>query len=303
MKYKVAILISDNLVSGHEDARDDIFELEEQMSKLVPAFAQNGIRLETVRWREAAEKAAGFDAYLPLFVWDYFEDNQEAFLTEMARAAQHTKLFNNFDVIRWNSEKSYLDELDSSGAPVIQTKYLDRVTESSISKLFDELESDKLVIKPVIGGGAWRQVLYQKNDPFPAKSELPPEGAMVQAFLPSVQSEGEYSFVYFGGSFSHGVLKRAKKGDYRIQSIYGGTEETYTPSKTERAAARLILDALDFTPLYARVDLLRGTDGGLKLIELELLEPYLYLSHSPGENCDNKGALRLADALLKKLDN
>ncbi len=301
MKYKVAVLISDNLASDHEDARDDIFELEEQMAKLIPAFAQHEISLETLPWRQAADNAENFDAYLPLFVWDYFEGNQEDFLSEIAKSAQKTKIFNNFDIIRWNLNKSYLDELDSSGAPVIQTIYLERVTQAGVARAFEALNTDILVIKPVVGGGAWRQALYKKDDPFPEKDKLPPEGAMVQAFLPSVQSEGEYSFVYFGGQFSHAALKRAKSGDYRIQSIYGGTEETYSPSSEERESARLILDALDFTPLYARVDLLRGNDGALKLIELELLEPYLYLPHAEEQDGLNKGALKLAEALAKKL--
>ena len=124
---------------------------------------------------------------------------------------------------------------------------------------------------------------------------------MIQAFLPSVVEEGEYSFLYFGGSFSHALIKRPKKGDYRIQSLYGGTEETYSPIKQERASARSVLNALSFTPLYARVDLLRGRDGKLKLIELEMLEPYLYLAHAEGEGGDNKGAQKLAAALEKRL--
>ncbi len=302
MPQKIAILVSDNLISENSDIRDDIFELEEEMGKITPVFANYDMVTNLVRWRDAAAQAPNYDAMLPLFVWDYFEGNQEAFISEMAKASKHTKLFNSFDVIRWNSDKSYLDELDRSGAPVIQTLYLERVTQTGVERAFDTLDTDTLVIKPQIGGGAWRQVLYKKGEPFPNKAELPPEGAMVQAFLPSVQSEGEYSFLYFGGHFSHALVKRPKTGDYRIQSIYGGTEETYEPSKTERADARLILDALDFTPLYARVDLLRGNDGGLRLIELELLEPYLYLAHSDGEGEDNKGATRLAEALKKKLD-
>ena len=126
---------------------------------------------------------------------------------------------------------------------------------------------------------------------------------MIQAFLPSVIEEGEYSFLYFGGQFSHGLIKRPKKGDYRIQSLYGGTEDTYVPSGTERASARSVLNVLDFTPLYARVDLLRGLDGKLKLIELEMIEPYLYLSHAEGEGADNLGAQKLAEVLAKKLSH
>lgn len=302
MSFKVAILVSDNLMPNHQEMRDDIFELEEQMAKLTPAFEREGISLETIRWREAGDRAGGYDALLPLFVWDYFENNQDDFLSEIAKASQVTKVFNNFDIIRWNSDKSYLEDLDRKGAPVIKTVYLDRVTQAGVARAFEELASDKIVIKPIVGGGAWRQVLHTKGEPFPDRNELPPEGAMVQAFLPSVLDEGEYSFLYFGGHFSHAAIKRPKSGDYRIQSLYGGTEETYVPKKEERETARLILDALDFTPLYARVDLLRDTDGILKLIELELLEPYLYLPHAEGEGGDNKGAMRLAAALKKRFE-
>ena len=88
-------------------------------------------------------------------------------------------------------------------------------------------------------------------------------GALLQAFLPSVKEEGEYSFLYFGGRFSHAARKTPKARDYRIQSIYGGAEETYTTTQAERETPRDILNVLEFTPLYARVDLLRGEDGAL----------------------------------------
>ena len=298
---KIAILASDNMIPGHANEREDSFERDEEMGKLVPAFAAKGMALDLIRWRGAAEKADDYDAMLPLLVWDYFEGNEAAFTAEMAKVDAKTKLFNNFKTLKWNANKAYLDELEAMGAPVISTITVDRVTETGVSRAFDELETDTLVIKPQVGGGAWRQVLYKKGDPFPSKNELPPEGAMIQAFLPSVTEEGEYSFLYFGGQFSHGLIKRPKKGDYRIQSLYGGTEETYEPSSQERASARAVLDALTFTPLYARVDLLRGRDGTLKLIELEMIEPYLYLAHAEGEGAENKGAQKLADALAKRL--
>lgn len=298
---KIAILASDNMMPDANNQRPDFFERDEQMGKIVPAFAARGMQAELIRWREAAERADDYDAMLPLLVWDYFEGNEVAFTAEMAKVEAKTKLFNTFKTLNWNSNKSYLDELEAQGAPVISTITADRVTETGVARAFEELETDTLVIKPQVGGGAWRQVLYKKGDPFPSKDELPPEGAMIQAFLPSVTEEGEYSFLYFGGHFSHGLIKRPKSGDYRIQSIYGGSEETYTPSSQERAAARAVLDALDFTPLYARVDLLRGRDGTLKLIELEMIEPYLYMAHAEGEGGENKAAQKLAESLAKRL--
>ena len=298
---KIAILAADNMIPGHANEVEDLVERDEEMGKLIPAFAAQGMTLDLIPWREAAAKADEYDAMLPLLVWDYFEGNEADFIAEMAKAEAKTKLFNDFKTLSWNANKSYLDELEHEGAPVISTITVERVTETGVARAFEELETDTLVIKPQVGGGAWRQVLYKKGEPFPSKDELPPEGAMIQAFLPSVVEEGEYSFLYFGGQFSHALIKRPKSGDYRIQSIYGGTEETYEPSSQERASARAVLNALNFTPLYARVDLLRGRDGKLKLIELEMIEPYLYLTHAKGEGAENKGAQKLAESVAKRL--
>ena len=187
------------------------------------------------------------------------------------------------------------------GAATIPTISVDQLSHDRILLAMEKLRADKVVIKPVIGGSAWRQVLYEKGMPFPSQDELPPDGALIQPFIESVASEGEYSFIYFGDSFSHSVNKRAKDGDYRVQSMYGGTEAAYSPNASERAQARAVLDVLDFTPLYARVDFLRGNNGRLWLIELELIEPYLYLPFAGGEGGDNKGAQKLAKALARKL--
>lgn len=299
---KIALLISDNLLPDVTDARPDRFELVEEVEKLTPALAQHGMALEEVRWREIADRAGEFGAILPLMVWDYFEGNEEAFLSAIAKAEKITPVFNSFDMLKWNSDKSYLDDLAAKGAPVIRTLTVDRVSPKNVERAFETLDCETVVIKPQIGGGAWRQALYKRGDPFPDSQDLPPEEALIQPFLSSVKEEGEYSFLYFGGRFSHAVRKTPKAGDYRIQSSYGGAEETYAPSQEERDRARDILDVLDVTPLYARVDLLRGEDGTLKLIELECIEPYLYLPHAKGEGGDNEGAQKFAKALKARLD-
>ena len=299
---KIALLISDNLLPDADNARPDRFELEEELGKLTPALAAQGMELIEVRWRDIAARAGEFSAILPLLVWDYFEGNEEAFLTAIAKAEAVTPVFNASDILKWNADKSYLDDLHARGAPVIRTLTVERVTPKNVARAFEALETDTLVIKPQVGGGAWRQVLHKKDDPFPTADTLPPEGALIQPFLPSVKEEGEYSFLYFGGRFSHAARKTPKAGDYRIQSIYGGAEETYTPTQAERDRARDILDVLDATPLYARVDLLRGEDGLLKLIELECIEPYLYLPHAKGEGGENEGAQKFAKALKARLE-
>jgi hypothetical protein len=296
-----AILVSDNMLSESPGKSADQFELVEQMGKLTPAFDAQGIKLDLVRWKVAASEAKNYDAMLPLFVWDYFENNQETFLAEMAQVEELTRLLNSYQVLKWNSHKRYLEDLAEKNAPTIRTLNVENVNEQNVESAFESLGTDTLVIKPTIGGGAWRQVLYERGTPFPSSDELPPESALIQAFLPNVRTEGEYSFIYFNGKFSHAVNKKPKNGDYRIQSAYGGIESAYDPASSELATAETILERLEFLPLYARVDLIRGTDQNLKLIELEMIEPYLYLPFASGEGADNTGAQLLAAALKKRL--
>jgi len=297
----VAILASDNMVPGEPGERADAFERDLQLEALAPAFARHQMEISLIRWREAAERAAEFAAMLPLFAWDYFEGNEHAFFEQLEQAANQTTVLNEVTLMKWNGSKSYLSELADRGVPVIPTKTVTRVTRENVTAAFDGLSTDALVIKPLIGAGAWRQVLLRRDDEFPSEQELPPEGALIQAFLPGVCSEGEYSLIMIDGEYSHAAIKRPKQGDYRIQSLYGGTEETYHPSAAEIQIARMVVSALDVIPLYARIDLLRGQDRELKLIELELIEPYLYLSHAAGSGNNNAAAENFATALADRL--
>lgn len=295
------MLISQDLLPGKEGRREDAFEFDEQLGKLRPAFAAEGVLFETLLWTDAPAKAHEYDAMMPLMVWDYVHGKKRPFLNAMAKAAQKTKLLNNYEIIEWNSDKKYLDDLAKKGAPVISTLSVDRVTETGVNRAFKTLKTDHLIIKPRIGAAAWRQASFKKGDPFPKASLLPPDAALIQPFQKSVEEEGEYSLLFFGGQFSHALIKRPKSGDYRIQSLYGGTEESYKPTPAQISIAKRILDVLDFSPIYARVDLLRGRDDKLKLIELELIEPYLYLPHAEGEGKDNKGAQKLAKAVKRRI--
>jgi len=157
--------------------------------------------------------------------------------------------------------------------------------------LFEALDTSKLVFKRQVGGGAHGQFLLEKGEPMPGL-ECP---MMVQPYLETIEHEGELSFIFIDGQLSHALLKRAAPGDYRIQSLYGGTETVIVPNQADIRAARAVLETLEGLPLYARVDMLRGDDGKLLLMELELIEPYLYPQEGPGVG------RMMADALVKRL--
>ena len=299
---RIALLASSNVMPGAEDSRVDAFEFEEEVATLAPAFAARGMALEARLWDDAAHYARDYDALLPLMVWDYFEGNEARFLTAMEVASDKARVFNDPATLRWNADKRYLQGLAAKGAPVIPTASVDAVSEDAAHRAAETFDTDRLVIKPQVGGGAWRQALWSTDKPWPEASALPPAAALIQPFLPSIQTEGEYSLLFFGGRFSHALVKRAQPGDYRIQSSYGGMEEKVELTDEALAVAHAVLESLDDTPLYARVDLVRGLDGKLALIEIELIEPYLYLPMAEvGEDGLNTGALMLADALRARL--
>jgi len=311
----VAILASDDMMPGAVTERGDAFERDEQMGKLVPALAMLGVDCALLRWREAAERAGDYDAVLPLLCWDYW-DEREAFLTVLERAAKTTRVLNGVELLRWNTDKRYLEELGAGtanlrGAPIIETEVVERIDSDAVARAFDRFGTDRLVIKPQVGAGAWRQVSVRRGEALPDAGEMPSGRAMIQPFLKAVETEGEISMLFFDGVLSHALRKTPKPGDYRIQSLYGGREEAVvaTPDMIAIADGALAQMQARFgaLPLYARVDVLRGNaengDGSWRLIECEMVEPYLYFGLSDGEGGENAGARAFAAALVNRLDN
>lgn len=272
----IAYLASRVTLPGSLVRRTDAFEHDFTMDALRPAFAARGMKIEDVSWDDPKADWGRYDGVIIGTTWDYW-DRLEEFLAALERIEGQTKLFNPSTLVRWNSRKTYLRELEAKGARLIPTLWFDTCGEAEARAAFDQLGADRLVFKRQVGAGAKGQHLLTRGAPVPEM----PHPMMVQPYLPMIEAEGEMSFIFIDGAFSHGLVKRAQPGDYRIQSSYGGREEAITPSTDDLAAARSILAALDNAPLYGRVDMLRGPDGGLLLMELEVIEPYLYPKEGP----------------------
>ena len=257
-----------------------------------------GISLEACIWDQDFD-ASVYDGFMVGTVWDY-PPKLELFLSTLDRLNTIAPVWNSPALVRWNIEKTYLRELDDAGAPSIPTLWADKADAASIADGFERFGGDKIVVKPLVGGGAWRQALIKKGEPLPSEDELPLGRCLIQPFLPGVPAEGEYSMIFFGDRFSHALNKRPKSGDYRVQSLYGATEVRWEPEEADLALARQVLDkAREITGeeafLYARVDMVRGLDGGLAVMELEIIEPYLYPEQGP-----DLGAV-FVEALKEKL--
>lgn len=272
---KIAYLSSKVTLPGSPQRRDDAFEHDRMVDALCGPFAELGYTVEEVDWAAEAQDWSVFAAAIIGTTWDYW-DQPKAFLARLERIESETRLFNPSALVRWNSQKTYLRELQERGAPTIETLWLDSVDAAAAQDAFEALGSD-LVFKRQVGAGADGQYRLKVDDPVPDM----PHPMMVQPFLSQIQDEGELSFIFIDGAFCHALQKQAKPGDYRIQSTYGGFETVLQPDPEDLATAQSVLALLDEPPLYARVDMLRGKAGNLLLMELELIEPYLYPIEGP----------------------
>jgi hypothetical protein len=290
---KIAYLASQVTLPGTPNRRDDAFEHDYMMDALRPAFAARGMTIQDVSWDDPDADWGSYGAVIIGTTWDYW-DRQAEFLAALERIQAATRLYNPAELVRWNIHKTYLRDLEARGARIIPTVWLDKADAASAAAAFDTLRADDLVFKRQVGAGADGQHRLQRGGAVPDM----PHPMMAQPFLSAIQTEGEYSFIFIGGQFCHALVKRAVPGDYRIQSKYGGKETPVDPPADDLSDAAAIIAMLDEAPLYARVDMVRGEDGRLVLMELEAIEPYLYPIEGPrlGEMLAGAVAERLETA-------
>jgi glutathione synthase/RimK-type ligase-like ATP-grasp enzyme len=269
MRGRVAILTPDPASEGFRTRWREV--LERNSAPLRAA----GLEVEGRDWANASD-LAGFDLVLPLLVWGYpFAPLQWAKAVDRWEG-EGVRLRNPASVLRWNSDKIYLERLAGLGAPVVPTRHYDKLDDALLEEAATAFGTDRLVAKPRISSTAWQTIRWSPGEPL----EGGPEGAaMVQPYLPEIERSGEVSMIFFGGAFSHAIAKRPQPGDFRVQPEYDGIIEAHRPGADEHEAAERILGAVEEPLLYARVDLVRGLDGAPLLLELELIEPDLYLGY------------------------
>lgn len=277
----IGFLACPETMPSNAERRGDAFEHDLQMAAFRPAFAALGMELEEIEWRAPLQDFSGKSAVLLGTAWDY-QDHAGEFLAKL-EALENAGILvcNPPSLVRWNIDKTYLKELAESGAKTIPTLWNDDPDAAAVGAAFDHFGCDRLVVKRQIGAGGMGQHLFERGDP-PASDWRMGHPAMMQPFLPAIQDEGELSFVFIDGEFSHAILKTSAAGEYRIQSLYGGKEAEFSPSETDINAATAIVRKIPgTTPLYARIDMLRADDGQLMVMEAEAIEPFLYPVQGP----------------------
>lgn len=286
-RKRVALVTSEALANLYED---DLL--------LVPALAELGIASAPTVWSDASVDWTAFDAVVIRSPWDYFERPVEFRAWLDARIAEGVLLCNPREVLEWNFDKGYLQELARAGVALVPTICIAANDKADIPALARARGWNDIVVKPTIAGGGYRVYRFrlEEFDRYAADiaKTLEDRGVLVQPFLPEIQSGGELSLLFFDGAFSHAVCKRPKAGDYRVQFQFGGTNEDAQVSEELVAQARICVEHAPAPTVYARVD---GVvkDGRFLLMELEVFEPLMFLARHP------EAPARFARAIEKQL--
>ena len=259
---------------------------------VIPHLAAMGWKTEILSWRRS-HIWTDYDKVVVRSTWDYQEAAQDFLRTLQTIQASGTPLHNSSELIAWNLQKSYLLELLEKGIPIVPSLFKDSW---EFMDYFSHFQTPEIIIKPQISASAQDTFRISQSDFAAFLPQLSTLFAhrpyMVQPFRESIIEEGEYSLLYFGEIYSHAILKRPKPADFRVQEEHGGQIRPVDPPEELRARCGNILHILLELPLYARFDFVRNPSGSFEVMEVELIEPSMYLRY------DKEAPRRFAEAIV-----
>lgn len=266
---------------------------------LASAVRRRGVAVSPVVW--PARFTAG-DLVVIRSPFDYVDRPAEfrSWLADLD--ASGATVVNPTTLLRWNMHKGYLAELAADGVAVVPTEVLVHGSSESLGEVLTRRGWTRAVVKPAVGASAREASVVDGGDPASLASAqahvrrlVQAEDVLVQPFVPSIAADGEVSVIVIGGEITHAVVKRAAAGEWRVQSEFGGSAERVPVTAEHQRAVASVLAAVGGDPTYARVDLVR-VDDVLQLMELELIEPELFLQLAP-DAADRLAGLLSSDRL------
>jgi glutathione synthase/RimK-type ligase-like ATP-grasp enzyme len=286
MKRRVALITYAGLPDGAESER-----------LLLPHLAGADVEASIVDW-SAACNFTQFDLVILRTCWDYHLRGAE-FTEWLQHTARAVPVLNDVETVLWNRNKFYLRELQALGIAIAPTVFV-RGNEAMQPEDWRQIQGwQKIVVKPAVSATAYKTWLFDCAtfpDENELKSKMQGEPFLVQQFIPEIETQGEISFIYVDGVYSHAVLKRPAGGDFRVQKDFGGTAEAFVPSAAQLKQANAIVAVVRYVgdSLYCRIDAVEK-DGRLVLMEVELIEPELFLGLANG------AAERFAKAIVRRI--
>ncbi|TDD29675.1 hypothetical protein E1218_03685 [Kribbella turkmenica] len=267
--------------------------LHEHDLPLVDAVRAKGLDPVAVVWTDPSVDWSAYDAVLLRSVWDYHRRYDEfcEWLNVVDKAG--VPVFNDSGLVRWNGDKRYLVELRERGVAIVPSQI---AAGACLREVVAGLDGQEIVTKPTVGASARHTVrgVAGSAELSLAMDDLPDLVYLVQPFVPEIVTDGEWSLMFVDGEFTHAVVKRPAEGDYRVQVMFGGVATLTDPPAAVLESARETLAAAGPAPLYARVDGV-VVNGRFLLMELELIEPYLFLPEFP------EATEKLATAVANRL--
>jgi len=287
MKKHLALITYSGLPHGAESER-----------LMLPYLAAAGVGIEIVDWRSAGYDFSQFYLIVLRSCWDYHFRAAE-FVDWLQRTSRATKVLNDPETVLWNHNKFYLREVEALGIEIVPTVFVNGSGPISLSAWQEIRSWKKSVVKPAVSASAHKTWLFDTvavPDDDELKSKMDGEAFLIQQFIPQIETQGEISFIYIDGVCSHAVLKKPSAGDFRVQKEHGGSAELFYPDSALLAQAKEIAARVTQVrdSLYCRIDAV-ARDGRLVLMELELIEPELFLALAEG------AAERFARAIVKRM--
>lgn len=259
----------------------------------VGPLAELGWEVETLSWRQTDRSWSDFECVVIRTTWDYQKTPNE-FLAVLAEIGSRTRLENPLDIVRWNLDKRYLRDMEKRGCRIVPTIWDAAYSAGEFGRWLAELNTNEIIIKPTVSATAGHTYRLTAYDPS-LEAVFANRPFLVQPFMPNIIAEGEYSLFYFNGELSHAINKMPKPADFRVQEEHGGIIAEIHPDADLLVAGRETVSTIGRDLLYTRVDFVRDGEGGFSLMELELIEPALYLRMNSG------ASKRFAEAIVARV--
>ena len=295
-KFDIALL-TESRYEQPDKIDDYIADVLLEDNLLRKAFEKKGLKVVRVDWANKHFDWSSTKVAIFRSTWDYFYKAEE-FNQWLAEASKLTQFVNPMETIRWNMDKHYLLDLQKNGINIPPTLFIEKREQTSLKEKFEKLNCETAILKPVVAGTA-RHTYKITSTNLAGHEELlqeliQKEAMLLQSFQYNIVTKGEISMVVIDGKFTHAILKKAKEGDFRVQSDFGGTVQSYTPTAHEIEFAMQVISVCNPTPYYARVDIFRDNQEQLAVGELELIEPELWFRLWP------EAAQMLVTSVLKQ---
>lgn len=249
----------------------------------IPPLELRHWTVDWVPWRSPGVHWNDYDAVYIGVPWDYPEDLQ-GFLALLEQIdGSRAVLVNDIALVRWSVSKTYLRDLERRGADIVPSYWQDRLQAGDLEGFFDRFDARPLIIKPTVSTNSTDTFLLTRDttDEDVLLRTFRDRPFVVQRFIDSIRTEGEFSLFYFSAGFSHAIAKLPRERDFRAQEEYGADIRVIEPEPALMESADRVLALVRPTPVYARIDFVRAADGRFLLMEVELIEPSLYLRMHP----------------------